>query len=199
MDLSWNDRRTRQFLTNVGLITSDGPHGPNVMAAEWTHHISYSPSLIAVNIRGTDATAENIKDSKEFGVNIAAEDQNLLCSLAGRYSGKHIDKVAFFKEIGVVFYNANKVKALLIRGAAMNAECKLLTQEENGDHIMFVGEVIEITADENTKPLVYHNGMYWKLGDNLPRPRQEILDGIELFAEKYKKGRNNDNSSIKIS
>ena len=33
MDLSWNDRRTRQFLTNVGLITSDGPYGPNVMAS----------------------------------------------------------------------------------------------------------------------------------------------------------------------
>jgi flavin reductase (DIM6/NTAB) family NADH-FMN oxidoreductase RutF len=193
MDLSWNDRRTRKFLTNVGLITSDGPHGPNVMAAEWTHHISYSPSFITVNIRGTDATA------KEFGVNLAAEDQNLLCSLAGRYSGKYLDKVAFFKEIGVVFYKANKIKALLIRGAAMNAECKLLAQEELGDHIMFVGEVIEITADENIRPLVYHNGMYWKLGDNLPRPRQEILDGIKQFAEKYKKDRNDNSSSVKTS
>ena len=93
MDLPWNDRRTRQFLTNVGLITSDGPHGPNVMAAEWTHHISYSPSLIAVNIRGTGTTAQNIKVS-EFGVNLAPEDQNILCSLTGRYSGKHLDKVA---------------------------------------------------------------------------------------------------------
>ena len=187
MDLSWNDRRTRQFLTNVGLITSDGPYGPNVMAAEWTHHISYSPSLIAVNIRGRDTTAENIKDSKEFGVNLAAEDQNILCSLAGRYSGKHLDKIAFFKEIGVVFYKANKIKALLIKGAAMNAECKLVRQEEIGDHMMFVGEIVEITADEKIKPLVYHNGKYWKLGDNLPSPGQEILDGISRFADKYKR------------
>ena len=70
MDLSWNDRRTRQFVTNVGLITSDGPLGPNIMAAEWIHHISYSPSLVAANIRGHDATAQNINESKEFGVNI---------------------------------------------------------------------------------------------------------------------------------
>lgn len=68
MHLQWNDRRTRQFITNVGLITSDGPYGPDVMAAEWTHHISYSPSLIAVNIRGQDATAHNIIESKEFGI-----------------------------------------------------------------------------------------------------------------------------------
>jgi flavin reductase (DIM6/NTAB) family NADH-FMN oxidoreductase RutF len=66
MDLPWNDRRTRQFLTNVRLITSDGPYGPNVMAAEWTHYISYSPGLIAVNIRGTDATPSKILGSLEL-------------------------------------------------------------------------------------------------------------------------------------
>ena len=32
MNISWNDRRTRQFVTNVGLITSVGPLGPNIMA-----------------------------------------------------------------------------------------------------------------------------------------------------------------------
>jgi hypothetical protein len=55
---------------------------------------------------------------------------------------------------------------------------------------MFIGEIIEITADENIKPLAYQNGMYWKLGENLPRPRQEILDGIKQFAEKYQKSPN---------
>jgi len=58
-----------------------------------TRNKSYIPSLIAVNIRGTGTTAQNIKVS-EFGVNLAPEDQNILCSLTGRYSGKHLDKVA---------------------------------------------------------------------------------------------------------
>ena len=56
----------------------------------------------------------------------------------------------------------------------MNAECNLVRQEEIGDHIMFVGEIVEITADEKIKPLVYHNGKYWKLGDNLPSPRKNF-------------------------
>ena len=38
MHLAWNDRRTRQFITNVGLITSNGPAGLDIMSAEWTHH-----------------------------------------------------------------------------------------------------------------------------------------------------------------
>ena len=187
MDLSWNDRRTRQFLTNVGLITTDGPYGHDVMAAEWTHHISYSPSLIAVNVRGDDATAENIKESKEFGVNLAAEDQNVLCSLAGRYTGKQLDKIALFKELGVIFYKANNIKPLLITGAAMNAECKLVKEEDLGDHLMFVGEVVEIIANENIRPLVYHNGRYWRLDESIPRTPQETLDKIRGIAEKYVK------------
>jgi flavin reductase (DIM6/NTAB) family NADH-FMN oxidoreductase RutF len=188
MDLSWNDRRTRQFVTNVGLITSNGPLGPNIMAAEWAHHISYSPSLIAANIRSHDTTAENIKESKEFGVSLAAENQNVICSIAGKHKGIHVDKISVLKEVGAAaFYNAksiNKEIPMLV-GAAMNAECKLVKQEELGDHIMFVGEAIEISADENIQPLVYHNGRYWRLGEVLIKPQSDILNRIEELAKKH--------------
>jgi flavin reductase (DIM6/NTAB) family NADH-FMN oxidoreductase RutF len=187
MDLSWNDRRTRQFVTNVGLITSDGPLGPNIMAAEWTHHISYSPSLVAANIRGHDATAQNIKESKEFGVNIAAENQNVICSMAGKYKGTHVDKISVLKEAGIAaFYNAKRIskEVPMLAGAAMNAECKLVRQEELGDHIMFVGEVIEISADENIRPLLYHNGRYWRLGEATIKPQPDILNRIDELAKK---------------
>ena len=162
-------------MTNVGLITTDGPYGPNVMAAEWTHHVSYGPTLIAINVRGDDATAENITHSKEFGVNLAADDQNIL------------DKIGLFKELGVIIYKAKSIKTLMIRGAAMNAECKLVKQEDLGDHVMFIGEVTEISADENVKPLVYHNGKYWRLDDNnkIPRPSQELLERVEQITKKY--------------
>jgi flavin reductase (DIM6/NTAB) family NADH-FMN oxidoreductase RutF len=188
MDLSWNDRRTRQFVTNVGLITSNGSLGPNIMAAEWTHHISYSPSLIAANIRGHDATAQNIKESKEFGVNVAAENQNVICSIAGKYKGIQVDKISILKEAGIAaFYNAKSIskQVPMLVGAAMNAECKLVKQEELGDHIMFVGEVIEIPADENVRPLLYHDGRYWKLGEALIKPQSDLLNRIEEFARKH--------------
>ncbi len=159
MELSWNDRRTRQFLTNVGLITTDGPYGPNLMAAEWTHHVSYSPSLIAINVRGDDATAENINQSKEFGVNLAAEDQNIICSLGGRYTGKEFDKIALLKELGIEFYKANSIKPLMIRGAAMNAECKLVKQEEIGDHIMFIEELCAATKSHRITRLFETSGI----------------------------------------
>src|ERR671918_215946 len=192
MDLLWNDRRTRQFVTNVGLITSDGPFGPNIMAAEWTHHISYSPSLIAANIRGHDTTAQNIKNSKEFGVSIAAENQYIICSITGKYKGIHTDKISVLREAGIAaFYNAKRIskEVPMLVGAAMNAECKLVKHEELGDHIMFVGEVIEISADENTRPLLYHNGRYWRLGEALIKPQPDILNRIEELAKKQSRTR----------
>jgi flavin reductase (DIM6/NTAB) family NADH-FMN oxidoreductase RutF len=186
MHLAWNDRRTRQFITNVGLITSNGPAGPDIMAAEWTHHISYSPSLIAINVRGRDATAENIQSSKEFGVNLAAADQNIVCSVAGRYSGKETDKISLLKEAGLtIFYTAKSINALMVQDAAMNAECKLMKQEELGDHIMFVGEIVEVSADESIKPLIYHNGKYRQIGEDIHKPSADVLDRIEKLAEKY--------------
>jgi len=188
MHLAWNDRRTRQFITNVGLITSNGHIGPDIMAAEWTHHISYSPSLIAINVRGHDATAENIQSSKEFGISIAGEDQNVVCSVTGRYSGRQIDKIRLLKEAGIAnFYEPKSINVPMIQDAAMNAECRLMKQEELGDHIMFVGEVVEISANENIKPLVYHNGKYWRLGENVLSPQSEIKETIEKLSEKYRR------------
>lgn len=187
MDLPWDDRRTRQFVTNVGLITSYGQTGANVMAAEWTHHVSYSPSLIIVNVRGTDATAENIMESKEFGVNLAAEDQSIFSSIAGKYTGRQVDKIAVLEKMGAAFYPGQKIKAPMIKGAAMNAECKLVNQEDLGDHIVFVGEVVEISADEKIRPLLYHNGKYWKIGDNVSKPAQAVLDKINQLMEKHRR------------
>ncbi len=37
MDLPCGDERSNKFITNVGLITTDGPFGPDVMTFQWMH------------------------------------------------------------------------------------------------------------------------------------------------------------------
>ena len=48
---------------------------------------------------------------------------------------------------------------------------------------MFVGEIIEISADENIKPLIYHNGRYRQTGEDIPKPSAYTLVTIEKLAE----------------
>lgn len=186
MDLPWGDERTEKFITNVGLVTSDGPFGSNVMAVEWTHHISYKPGLIAISLGPNKATVQNIRESKEFGVNICSVDQSVLASVSGGYSAKEFDKIGALKELGFKFYKAKKIKPLLIEGAAMNAECKLIKEISLGDHIMFFGEVVQATAS-TMEPLAYFNGKYWKMTQTLQKPSDEERAKIRAVVEKYKK------------
>ncbi len=195
MDLPWGDERTKQFVTNVGLVTSNGSYGHDVMACEWTHHISYSPGLIAVCINPKDATSANIAETKEFGVSLCASEQNVPSSIAGGYSGKNFDKIGALKELGFKFFNAKKINVLMVEGAAMSAECKLYKKIRLGDHIMFVGEVVEAYLIKDSKdwkpkdiaPLVYHSQKYWKIGENAQKPPQIELDRIKSIVQKHSK------------
>ena len=156
------------------------------MSAEWTHQVSYSPGLIAACIGSRHATHPNIKKSKEFGVNLAAYDQNILASIAGSSSGKDVDKISALKELGYKFFKAKKIDVFMLEGAAMSAECKLFKTIELGDHTMFVGEVVELYP-VGKEPIVYHAGKYWKLENQVTKPTQEERDKIREIVEKYRK------------
>ncbi len=187
MDLPWGDSRSNKFVTNVGLITSNGSYGHDIMACEWTHHVSYEPGLIAVCINPRDTTHANIAKTKEFGVNLCASDQNVISSISGGYSGKNYDKLEALKELGFKFFKAKKINVFMVEGAAMNAECKLFKQIKLGDHTTFVGEVVELYRANDKEPIVYHSQKYWKLGVNIQKPPQNELDRIREIVEKYKK------------
>ncbi|MGH9876448.1 MAG: flavin reductase family protein [Nitrososphaerales archaeon] len=187
MDLPWGDDRSKKFVTNVGLVTSKGPFGDDVMACEWTHQVSYSPGLIVVCISPKDATHENIKQTKEFGVSLCAADQSAMSSIAGGYSGKQYNKIAALKELGFEFYQGKKIKTLMVQGAAVSAECTLVNEYSLGDHTMFVGEVVEASNNPDKEPLAYYNGRYWIMNTNVTKPSQEERERVRKVVEQFKK------------
>ena len=188
MDLPWGSEATKQFVTNVGLITSNGPYGHNIMAAEWTHHVSYEPGLIEVCIRPTAATNANISKTKEFGVNLAAFDQNVLASISGGSTGKNINKIAVLKELGFRFFDAKKINILMVEGVALSVECKLVKKLNFGSHTIFIGEAVEVYPVSEKMPLVYHGLKFWKLNETIPKPPQTDLDKIQKVVEKHTRG-----------
>ena len=175
-------RAERYFSTGISMITSRGPRGPNVMAAEWVMQISYSPVLVAIFIHKGSHTIKNIEKTKEFGVNVASKEQTTEISIAGGYSGSEISKL----EIKNVFKMSrpHKIKAPMILGCTINAECKLVRKEKLGDHVMLVGRVVHIEHDDTKTPLMYHRGRYFSLGSTVEPDRQEVpvsKDTLEFF------------------
>ncbi len=168
----------RAFTTTCALITTDGPGGPNVMAAEWTFNVSYRPFLILVAIDPANRTHDLILESQEFGVNLVSEEQVTAMGFAGHYSKADTDKLS--SELFET-YPARRIHAPMIRGSLLNAECRLVETHALGDHTAFVGEVVELSVDPDRKPVVLHRGSH-HLGDRVVRAPGIVLAATPMRA-----------------
>ena len=187
MEIPWGSDIAFRFITNVGLVTSNGTHGHNIMACEWTHHLSYKPALVGVSIHPRHASYDNIKTSKEFGVNIASVLQSVLSSISGKESGRGFNKIKVAEELGFRFYQAKKINTLMVENASVNLECKLFQEIPLGDHVMFVGEVVDSSIRSDEKPLAYHQGKYWDMNSTLEKSSSDVREKIKILFDKYKK------------
>ncbi len=153
------------FTTGCALITTDGPNGPNVMAAEWTFNVSYDPFLILVSVDPANLTHNLIRESKEFGVNLVTEDQVAAMGFAGHFSKADTDKLSseLFETMP-----AKVIRAPMIRGVLLAAECRLVREIPLGDHSGFLGEVVEFAVNPEARPLVLHQGSR-HLGERITR------------------------------
>lgn len=177
----------RYFATSVGLVTSTGTHGSNVMAVEWAMHISYDPMLIAIFIHEGSATYRNVMETKEFGVNISSDEQASLVNIAGGYSRVEIDKLS----IGLFdTYPARCIKAPMIKGCVINAECIMVAHYKIGDHVAVIGEVIDAKFDKTKSPLIYHKGTYRKIGKKISSNRKVVRVSKEQFEDLQNIGKN---------
>lgn len=165
------DDSYRYFATTVALITTTGTRGPNVMAAEWTMQISYDPMLVAVFVHRSP-TYRNLLEKRAFGVNIASDDQAELVNLAGGYSAKELDKLS----IPGAFSTCPGTTGIpMVKGCALNAECRVTRIHRVGDHIMVVGRVVGARYDEEKFPLIYTRGNYRRISrSKLPSGRARV-------------------------
>jgi flavin reductase (DIM6/NTAB) family NADH-FMN oxidoreductase RutF len=176
------DNIHRHFATTVGLITSNGKWGPNVMAAEWAMQISYDPMLLAIFIHDSP-TLWNIQDTGTFGVNIAADDQAELVNIAGGYSGTELAKLAIPCKFETYYDDYRYSIVPMIKGCALACQCKVTTVQEIGDHVMVVGKVLSATADKEKSPLIYTRGSYRKIGSKLASDRKTVRISAKAFSE----------------
>ena len=187
MDIPWGSDIANRFITNVGLVTSNGVHGHNIMACEWAYQLSYRPALMGVIINPRHATHDNIRETKEFGVCIASINQGMLTSVSGKASGRNYDKIKVAEELGFTFSKAKTINVLICDGAAAKLECKLFREISLGDHTLFVGEVTDGDINASVKPLAHHAGKYWDMTTLLEKPTTELREKINILFDKHHK------------
>ena len=135
----------------IGSYDKDGK--ANMMTVAWGGICSSRPPCLAVSIRKATYTHANIIERKAFTINVVPAGLIKEADYFGIASGRNEDKLAV---MGLNAEKAEKVDAPYIKEFPMIAECKLVSMSEIGIHTQFIGEIIDVKAEESVLGM---NGM----------------------------------------
>ena len=126
-------------------------------------YVSQKPPVVVVSISKVFATHKLIEMSKDFAINVIADTQLDLSKKFGRVHGYEVDK---FQEFGISTESASRIGAPLISGCLSNLECQVKSSlwEVEGNHTIYVAEVLAFKMNEKLKPLVWLNNQYFEVG-----------------------------------
>lgn len=126
--------------------TYDKAGKPNVMTAAWGGICCSSPPCVAVSLRKATYSYGNIVERKAFTINIPSETYVKEIDYFGIVSGKNKDK---FSAAGLTPVKSDLVDAPYVKEFPFALECRLLHTIEIGLHTQFIGEIMDIKADES--------------------------------------------------
>ena len=141
------------FATGVTIVTArDASGAPVGLTANSFNSVSLAPPLVLWSLSRRAGSMPAFTRGSHYAINILAAEQH---ALAERFASKSRDRFA-----GVVF-REGAGGAPILDGAAAVFECFNRSRYEEGDHVIFVGEVERCTRREGVTPLIFHGGRYY--------------------------------------
>jgi len=139
--------KTLVYPTPVFVVgTYDKEGKPNVMTASWGGICCSQPPCIAVSLRKATYTHGNILARKAFTISIPSEDHVRQADYFGLVSGRSVDKFTATKLTPV---RSELVDAPYVEEFSLIVECKLAHVFELGLHTQFIGEVMDVKAEDS--------------------------------------------------
>ena len=147
-----------RFVTGVTIVTCRDAEGARFgLTANSFNALSLAPPLVLWSLRQASSSIEPFMQASHFAVNVLAEDQVEMSRRFARPSSARFDAGE---------WNDGQGGAPVLAGCAAVFECRRVSHQPAGDHVLFVGEV-ERLACRSEAPLVYHGGHYRRLGEAL--------------------------------
>ncbi len=138
--------KTLVYPTPVFVVgTYDENDRPNVMTVAWGGICCSRPPCVAVSLRKATYSYGNIVRREAFTVSVPSESHAKQADYFGLVSGKKEDK---FSAAGLTPVRSELVDAPYVQEFPLVLECKLLHTFELGLHTQFVGEIVDVKADE---------------------------------------------------
>lgn len=124
----------------------DGTGRPNIMTAAWGGICSSAPPSVAVSIREARLTYENIVAAGAFTVSVPSEEHVAEADFIGMHGGRQEDK---FARTGLTPVRSEVVHAPYVEEFPLVLECRVLHNFDLGAHHQFIGEIVDVKADED--------------------------------------------------
>ena len=132
------------FATGVTIVTARGADGEPVgLTANSFNSVSLEPPLVLWSLARSAGSMPAFERGSHYTINILAADQH---ALAERFASKAADR---FRDL------------MFREGAAAVFECFNRSRYEEGDHVIFVGEVERCEQRAGAQPLIFHGGRYF--------------------------------------
>ncbi len=161
--ISGSDARTLRdamgcFATGITVITTIDPKGKPVgLTVNSFSSVSLDPALVLVCLDQGANTLSAFQNAKAFAVNILHIGQQPISNL---FATKDADR---FSNIDWEKWNQG---VPIIANSLANFECITRNMIKQGDHIIFVGEVVRAKFEQRRDPLLYYSGKYRRLHFN---------------------------------
>lgn len=141
------------FATGVTIVTARTATGELIgLTANSFNSVSLDPPLVLWSLARAAGSMPAFSTGSHYAINILAAGQK---DLAERFALKGADRWA-----GVAFTEGSGGSPLLA-GAAATFECFNRSRYEEGDHVIFVGEVERCSHRAGASPLLFHGGRFF--------------------------------------
>lgn len=139
------------FATGVTVITTRAADGTPVgLTANSFNSVSLEPPMVLWSLSRSAKSMPVFEQAEHFAVHVLAADQEALSTRFARSGGDKFAHLAL--ETGIA-------DLPLLSGCAARFQCRTSFRHDGGDHLIFVGEVLEFDSTERA-PLIYHAGQY---------------------------------------
>jgi flavin reductase (DIM6/NTAB) family NADH-FMN oxidoreductase RutF len=147
-------RALGQFASGVTVVTTRSAEGqPLGLTVSSFCSVSLDPPLVLVCVDARSETNPGFRSSGVFGVSVLSEGQQAWSRRFASGGASKFDGVEMM---------TGKLGLALVPGALAYLECRLSAAYDAGDHALYVGEVVELSANPG-RPLVYHGSAYGEL------------------------------------
>lgn len=141
------------FATGVTIVTTRAADGsPIGLTANSFNAVSLAPPLVLWSLSQAAASLAAFRAGSHYAINVLASDQR---ALAERFAAKGADRWRGVESV------PGAGGAPLIAGAAATFECFNRSRYDEGDHVIFVGEVERCGRRADASPLLFHGGRFY--------------------------------------